>query len=88
MLLPFEIKKSYGRGMSQQHEDFIGKLRQIEESAFVAGSEAQVGSVKSHLRNIGLIARALRSRLEMGAAQVIATPAIKPTQDSNKDRAG
>ena len=72
--------------MSEQHEDFIAKLRQIEESASIALSEAQVGFVKGHLRNIGLIARTLRSRLELGMAQVVAVPPARPANDPEKDR--
>ena len=74
--------------MSEQHGDFITKLRQIEESALIAASEATGGFVKGYLRNIGLIARTLRSRLELGMAQVISVEPPRPASDSNKDRPG
>ena len=71
--------------MTDDHGDFLAKLRQIEEFSAIAGAEAQVGSVKNHLRQIGLIARTLRSRLEMGTARVIAASGNRPAQNSDNE---
>jgi len=72
--------------MTDDQGDFVAKLRHIEEFATIAGAEAQVGSVKNHLRQIGLIARTLRSRLEMRTARVISTPLNRPGENSDNDR--
>jgi hypothetical protein len=57
-----------------EHADFLAKLRQIEDAAVVAGSDLpDGGSAKQHFRHIALLARTLRSRLEMGFAIVTPT---------------
>lgn len=71
-----------------EQADFVAKLRQIEESTFIAAGEAQVGSVKDHLRQVALIARTLRSRLEMGSVQVIAAPPVSPASYPDEDHSG
>jgi hypothetical protein len=74
--------------MPDEHGDFIAKLSQIEESALVAAGVAQLASVKGHLRHIVLVSRALRMRLEMGLAQVIASSSARAENDPKKDHPG
>ena len=65
-----------------EQADFLAKLRQIEEAALVGGSDLKDGGpAKNQFRHIALLARTLRSRLEMGLA-VIASTAQKPASDS------
>jgi hypothetical protein len=74
--------------MPDEQGDFIAKLRQIEESASIAVGVAQLASVKGHLRHIVLVSKALRMRLEIGIAQVIASSPAKAGKDPDKDHPG
>lgn len=51
--------------------DFISKLKQIEEAAYVVGAAVQDSGLKAHLRHIGLVAKTLLARLELGAVTVV-----------------
>jgi hypothetical protein len=51
--------------------DFFAKLRQIEEVALRAGSDLTDNyALKASLRQIALVARTLRSRIELGDVDV------------------
>ena len=70
-------------GMDEQ-TDFIAKLRQIEEVALISAGNATGATEKSSFRHIALIARTLRSRLEIGTAQVLATGPKLPHDPDDK----
>jgi hypothetical protein len=73
--------------MPDEQADFVAKLQQIEEVALISGSNAQDTRDKSSFRHIALIARTLRSRLDLGIVQVVAAnqPASQSPQDSKRD---
>ena len=54
-----------------ENADFISKLKQIEEAAYVVGAAVQDSGLKAHLRHIGLVAKTLLARLELGAVTVV-----------------
>jgi hypothetical protein len=62
-----------------EQADFEAKLRQIEELALVAGSNLPDGAAKASFRQIVLLAKVLRQRLDHGLANISARP--KKTDD-------
>jgi hypothetical protein len=70
-----------------EQADFVAKLREIEQAALVGGSDLKDGGPsKSHFRHIALLARTLRSRLEMGLATVAVTAQKPPPNSEGKKR--
>jgi hypothetical protein len=63
-----------------EQADFVTKLQQIEEIAQAGGSDL---NTKAHLRQIALIAKTLRQRLELGVAFVVpsAVASLPPEKD-------
>lgn len=53
-----------------EQADFEAKLRQIEELALVAGSHLPDGPTKATFRQIVLLAKVLRQRLDLGIAAI------------------
>ena len=70
-----------------EQADFVAKLHQIEETAFTGGSNTRDDAAKAHLRHIGLVARNLRLRIEMGVAIIAASPK-RPSGDPGKKHPG
>jgi hypothetical protein len=58
-----------------EHADFVAKLRQIEELASSLGAELHASLPRTRAQHIALLARAMRGRLELGSASVVATGA-------------
>jgi hypothetical protein len=57
--------------MGGDSEDFIAKLRQIEEQANSANAEMAPGLSRTRLQHIVVLAMTLRGRLEFGPAMVV-----------------
>jgi hypothetical protein len=67
-----------------EQADFAAKLRQIEELALVAGSQLPDGPAKASFRQIVLIVKMLRQRLDHGIASISPRPhsGDKPPTDT------
>lgn len=53
--------------MNDESNDFIAKLRQIEEQANALSAELPPGLAKTRLQQILVLAKTLRGRLEFGS---------------------
>jgi hypothetical protein len=60
-----------GDAMTQDHADFIAKLRQIEEQANSAHADLVPGLLRHRVQHIAMLAKTLRGRLEFGIATVV-----------------
>lgn len=67
-----------------EHADFVAKLRQIEELASALGAEVHASLARTRVQHIALLARAMRGRLELGSASVVATGAAGPAGEERK----
>jgi hypothetical protein len=57
--------------MSEEKNDFIAKLHQIEEQANLGGAGLAVGLLRSRLQHIAVLAKTLRGRLEPPAVAIV-----------------
>jgi hypothetical protein len=57
--------------MSNEKNDFMAKLHQIEEHANLASAELAPGLMRSRLQHIGVLAKTLRGRLEPAGVAIV-----------------
>jgi hypothetical protein len=53
--------------------DFVNKLRQIEEQAYMANAELPASLARTCIQHIIVLAKMLRGRLEFGAVTITST---------------
>ena len=66
--------------MADEREDFMAKLRQIEEQAYMLAADHAAGLAKARLQHIAVLAKSLRGRLELGALAGGASPQAKTSE--------
>jgi hypothetical protein len=64
--------------MTDEHDDFADKLRQIEEQANLALPDLPAGLTRDRIQHIAIVARMLRYRLDVAAIVVL------PSRDSSR----
>jgi hypothetical protein len=64
--------------MTEDHADFIAKLRQIEEHAHASGAELAPGIARTRLQQIVVLAKTLRGRLEFGRLALVQAATASP----------
>jgi len=66
--------RPYAARMTPESEDFVDKLRSVEEHANSVAAELLPGLAKTRLLHIVILATTLRVRLEFGRVAVVREP--------------